>query len=82
MQTQQQIQTDTYIVEDLLGLPDLHVFNGVSCHPAAATDPFQISLVHILKTEIYRRMRRKVHFLKFDTNLVQLQIEFTSLWRS
>ena len=40
-----------YLVEYLLGLPDLDVVNRVSCHPAATTDPFQISLIHILKPE-------------------------------
>lgn len=43
----------TYLVEDLLCLPDLDVLNRVSRHPAAASDPFQISPIHVLKTDSY-----------------------------
>lgn len=41
----------TYLIENLLCLLDFDMFNRVSCHPATATDPFQVSFVNVLRTD-------------------------------
>lgn len=48
----------TYLVENLLRLPDLDVVDGFGRHPSAATDPFQISLIQELKTHTQAHLRQ------------------------